>query len=217
MLDYTSRSNLAFTLAEILIVIAIIGVIAAITIPPLVNNIQEMQYRIAAKESYSKAAQAVQLMKKDNGGSIKSYYTDGTDMRALFKSYFKVLKDCIVDSCSVPSYNTLSGRLATVGYGGNPFLTTDGMYYTFFTSYTGFDYISFITVDINGPKPPNVYGRDFFMFEIIEDERFVPMGSKDSWITFPANYCDRNPAGLGANSSFQGLGCMQFVVNGTDY
>ena len=81
MLDYKSKYTSAFTLAEVLIVVAIIGVIAAITIPPLVNNIQEMQYRTAAKESYSRASQVVQLMKKDNGGSIKGCYTDGTNMR----------------------------------------------------------------------------------------------------------------------------------------
>lgn len=207
----------AFTLVEILITIGIIGVIAAITIPPLMNNIHEMQYRIAAKEAYAKAAQAVQQMKKDNGGSIKNYYTNGTNMRTLFMSYFKTVKDCTVDSCNVPTYVTLTNRSSGGFYGTDPFLTLDGMFYTFFTSYTGFDYISFITVDVNGQKGPNVYGKDFFMFEIIEDERFVPLGSSNSWIISPSNYCDPSPTGPAANSSFQGLGCSYYVMNGTDY
>lgn len=43
----------AFTLAEVLITLAIIGVVAALTIPVVVRNYQEMQFKTAYKRVYS--------------------------------------------------------------------------------------------------------------------------------------------------------------------
>lgn len=49
----------AFTLAEVLITLGIIGVVAAITIPTLVNNIQDQQWKTAYKKAYSTLSQAL--------------------------------------------------------------------------------------------------------------------------------------------------------------
>src|SRR5574344_2179346 len=43
----------AFTLAEVLIVLAIIGVVAAMTIPTLMNKVQKHEYVVALKKFYS--------------------------------------------------------------------------------------------------------------------------------------------------------------------
>ena len=61
---------MAFTLAEVLITLGIIGVIAAITIPNLINNIQERQLKEAWKKEYSVLNQLYQKIANDNGGSI---------------------------------------------------------------------------------------------------------------------------------------------------
>ena len=53
----------AFTLAEVLITLGIIGVVAAITMPSIVSNIQGMQYRSKVKKTYSALVQAVSLAK----------------------------------------------------------------------------------------------------------------------------------------------------------
>ena len=42
-----------FTLAEILIVLTVIGVIATITIPQLIGGIDEAQYKAGLKKAYS--------------------------------------------------------------------------------------------------------------------------------------------------------------------
>lgn len=63
----------AFTLAEILITLAIIGIVATLTIPTLVNQIQDAQFKNAAKEAYSKASQIVQQIKADSGGDLSDY------------------------------------------------------------------------------------------------------------------------------------------------
>src|SRR5574344_2677103 len=43
----------AFTLAEVLIVLGIIGIVAAMTIPTLMNKIQKHEYVVGLKKEYS--------------------------------------------------------------------------------------------------------------------------------------------------------------------
>ena len=48
-----SKKHFAFTLAEVLITLTIIGVIAAIVIPTLNSKIKDYQFRVAYKKAYS--------------------------------------------------------------------------------------------------------------------------------------------------------------------
>src|SRR5574344_750589 len=43
----------AFTLAEVLIVIAIIGIVASLTIPTIINKVQKQEYVVGLKKAYS--------------------------------------------------------------------------------------------------------------------------------------------------------------------
>jgi len=47
------KNKNAFTLAEVLVTLAIIGVVAALTIPSLVTRVQDIQYKTAWKKNYS--------------------------------------------------------------------------------------------------------------------------------------------------------------------
>ena len=57
--------KLAFTLAELIIVIGIVGIIAEFTIPALINSIQDFQYKVAYKNAYSDLYQALNQANKD--------------------------------------------------------------------------------------------------------------------------------------------------------
>ena len=52
-----------FTLAEVLTTLMVIGVVAAMTIPTLLNSTQDQQARVAAKKAASVLSQGIQLMK----------------------------------------------------------------------------------------------------------------------------------------------------------
>ena len=56
----------AFTLAEILVVLTVIGVIASITIPQLTGGVDEAQYKAGYKKAYSTIANIVAIMKADD-------------------------------------------------------------------------------------------------------------------------------------------------------
>ncbi len=58
--------NSAFTLAEVLITLGIIGVVAAITIPTVINNIQNKQNIVKWKKEYSVISNAFQAILNEN-------------------------------------------------------------------------------------------------------------------------------------------------------
>ena len=74
--DYTLGCKLAFTMAEILISLTIIGVIAAITLPALVANINEKAWTAQRKALYSRMSQAISMMPSLNGYGKYSYTMD---------------------------------------------------------------------------------------------------------------------------------------------
>lgn len=61
-----------FTLAEVLITLAIIGIVAAMTLPTVINNTQDKQFKAMFKKQYSALAQAILMV-----------YTDGNDIPNL--------------------------------------------------------------------------------------------------------------------------------------
>ena len=61
------RKNLAFTLAEVLITLGIIGIVAAMVIPSLINAYQKHVTVTRLKQTYAQITQAVKLSEADNG------------------------------------------------------------------------------------------------------------------------------------------------------
>ncbi len=61
------KTNKAFTIAEIIIVLGIIGIIAQMTIPDLVQSTQERQLVIGLLKFNTNLQQAIQLWKNDIG------------------------------------------------------------------------------------------------------------------------------------------------------
>jgi prepilin-type N-terminal cleavage/methylation domain-containing protein len=158
-----NKISSAFTLAEVLITLGIIGIIAAITIPTLMNNIQNMQYKSGWKKSYSEISQAWQYSVANNLIQQRSTWCDDNinlqNFNAL-KDYFKVEKDCGL------GISTTKGCFA---HGGDNFwgIPENISTYSFIDvagrSWGGASNLcGTIIVDINGFKQPNKFGRDRF-------------------------------------------------------
>ncbi|MFA6989692.1 MAG: type II secretion system protein, partial [Candidatus Gastranaerophilaceae bacterium] len=56
-----------FTLAEVLITLAIIGVVAAMSIPGLINSTNKMENVVALKKAFSTLSSAYHMLATDNG------------------------------------------------------------------------------------------------------------------------------------------------------
>lgn len=78
-----------FTLAEVLITLGIIGVVAAITIPTLISNNQKQALATSIQKFYSTMTQAVKLSEAENGPMSGWDFGDGTAVgtHAWFNTY----------------------------------------------------------------------------------------------------------------------------------
>ena len=186
----------AFTLAEVLITLGIIGVVAAMTIPTLMNKTNDAELKSAYKETNSIIQQAVMLLINDNGGNISGVYTGDFAGSESFKNdlkqQLKYVKDCsgtagaggtgagaTADGCWASSWQDLTG--ATAGAKGDPGLVLANVaFVTIIINKTdcSFDMVpyngnykrcGYINVDVNGPKKPNTIGRDISNFNILPD------------------------------------------------
>lgn len=89
-------SKKGFTLAEVLITLGIIGVVAAMTIPTIINDAQDAQFKSAWKKQFSVFSQASTSILIDNGGSFKNIVAlwDNNALRDLYSDKVKYIKTC---------------------------------------------------------------------------------------------------------------------------
>lgn len=91
---------LAFTLAEILIALLMIGVVSAVVIPALINDFQEADMRIAFKKKYAEISLAYDSLLMDNHGTLKGKFENVLEFSTAFKDKFNYIKYCPVGSAS---------------------------------------------------------------------------------------------------------------------
>ena len=88
----------AFTLAEVLITLTIIGVIAALTIPNLMQKWSDHADIQKVKEAYSILSNAIKMAIAENGPidswGLRDYYAGSVDFGQKIKPYLKVAEDC---------------------------------------------------------------------------------------------------------------------------
>ena len=82
----------AFTMAEILLSLTIIGVVAAITLPSLTGNINERTWNTQRKALYARFSQAISLMPALNGYGTVDDTTDTAAETFITAGLSKVLK-----------------------------------------------------------------------------------------------------------------------------
>ena len=165
-----------FTLAEVLITLAIIGVVAALTMPSLINNTQGAQFKTAFKKAMSIMSQAVvmniALDDYDLSGTNENNEAekgDSVSLYALFTNRMNLTDMSGYDEVDNNNYSpyltgddasTLSSSTSNVT-GNYVFYTNDGMLITFpkdayactEDNYVENNCLGFI--DVNGTKGPN--------------------------------------------------------------
>ena len=114
LFTYSPRKRVAFTLAEILITLGIIGVVAAMTMPSLIADYKNKEFAVRAKRTYSVISQAIKLYEAENGtpGDVTGLFdTSKTSKEVLtnFSKYFDGAKLCLTPSkdCKLYAHNVL--------------------------------------------------------------------------------------------------------------
>lgn len=213
----------AFTLSEVLITLGIIGAVAALTMPSLMNNIRNKQYESGFKAAYSLMSQALTYAVGQDlytpGETCSSQNRDDLDMpdcAAMFAQAFEGI-NAFGTSVSKSKYykkyktfnnNAFPGTRMDDGY----FELKNGMLVYFETGSTTTNPI--ITVDTNGAKKPNRLGYDTFSF-VVDNGKVYPLGSP-----LPAykGYKDLNTyCSPDSESTDNGLACAYRAFSEEDY
>lgn len=225
--------NRAFTLAEVLITIGIIGVVAAMTLPSLINNSQKKELEAGLKKNYSVIQQALMLYQAKNGEPLKpedtGIYNATNSLYAILKPYFKVLHDCglsHVNECmplpegGVASeyrsyiYKTYNNKTMSLAYlDDGQFVLMDGSLILIENPGMATDRQRFISVDVNGfNKRPNRWGHDLFTFQLMNDGRLLPMGAEGTMFSDENIYCSATSSNMN-----NGIGCTYKALTEKDY
>lgn len=217
--------KLAFTIAEILIVLGIVGIVAEMVIPDLIVNIQTQQTIVALKESYSVFSQALKMSEIDNGKVDSWACTDASCYFNRLTPYLSISKNCGVtvgQGCFPKGYVypriSGGGQFAFDDEPGYPRAAlADGMPFMIEFNHASCgasvttnpgnlalnNVCAGIYVDVNGTKPPNVCGRDMFSFWITK-YGIIPKGMQDDTSNPLATQC--------SNKSGVGYGCTAWVI-----
>ena len=161
--------RLGFTLAEVLITLGIIGVVAAMTMPTLMNSTNGAQYKTAYKKALSVLSQAVVLnVALDDYDLSQTEATGGKEKDAatlynLFNNRMNVVKQ-IEGAEGDTGWDASNNDAAKFASAGNYTLFfNDGITFTFPNNIgactegagdTGAKYCTGV-IDINGEKNPN--------------------------------------------------------------
>lgn len=213
-----------FTLAEVLITLGIIGVVAALTIPGLIINYKKVRTVTVLKETYSILQQAIRLSQEDNGDS------DGWDIslngsqffHKYFANYLKWQKEYTTAEINsdAPHYY-LDGESAG-GFFYNPtkgaahFVLINGSMVAVRKS----NEVLIIVIDVNALDKPNTFGKDTFMFVFTPQYGLEPWGGKGSALsegpepfgTYNREKVIGSSSHLACNKLSQGKWCSALII-----
>ncbi len=227
LFSYSPHKRCAFTLAEVLITLGIIGIVAAMTMPSIVADYQKKQTVTQLKKVYSELAQAAEMAKLEYGDpSSWDYSVNGSE---FFNKYLS-------------SYTEISNTtIGVVRLNGIKYYGASGAEEIYLTAlYDDADIIALpsgtqifasntipptsdrsikrkgFVIDLNGFKRPNKFGRDLFLLSVTENG-VRPMSNDDNEpsdvVRTRAELRDGPSAqGYQCNTQGRGMWCAALII-----
>jgi prepilin-type N-terminal cleavage/methylation domain-containing protein len=177
------EKKLGFTLAEVLITLAIIGVVAAMTIPALVGSTNQQEYKTALKKAVAVINQAITMSIALDGTNAAQYPGFGGTESGDLANYFKNRLNIVANGPDINSFYTADGTLYRFVKKGATKCDASGTTTTTDVALAN----CYALVDINGAKGPNTisagsqaggtssYKDQYYI--IIKDQNAVPSGN----------------------------------------
>lgn len=189
-----------FTLSEVLITLGIIGIVAAVTMPSLIQNKNDKETVNRLKKVYSSLSQAYLMLNAEygdptnwgithaNGGTPEIPTEEGTkgsiNLANLFARYMRTVKNCGADKgCFSPDSRVDNRRDVgkimlndgtALGFAG---LSGECTFNRGNTKHLS-SVCAWIIVDTNGSRRPNQYGVDIFEFSLTK-YGIIPYGTPE--------------------------------------
>lgn len=173
---------LGFTLAEVLITLGIIGIVAAIVMPTLIYDNQKNIIEARVGQTYSTLAQAMEMSELDNSkveywsNAISGSSPTAENSKKFFEQYLKpYLKGA--SECGEGTDDDISTKCGVpVSGGGMSYTLPNGSSISIFANPQS-SQLAYIIVDGNAGEGPNKMGYDAFYFVIHPDRGLEPWGS----------------------------------------
>lgn len=206
----------AFTLAEMLVAICILGILAEITLPELFYQQQKQTTTSEVRTVYNLLDQATKMIAMDCGGDLANCLANPnaddndnaarTDLANLYKKKFAIMRDCTgtTKGCFANTMYVYLDRSADANFDTRDYydkariVLKNGISIGFdWNGKTDFPpYYFIIPVDINNIDGPNQVGKDTFFFYYDMDKKCIK--------PYPILDC-----GTGTND---GTGCSQRII-----
>ncbi len=217
-----------FTLSEILITLGIIGVVAAMTLPTVINNSRNKALETALKKNYSVIEQALNMYQAQNGERLLPENSERGSVMSMLMNYMKSVQNCGMgshdpESC-IPNYGTgnennskvyktFNGKteMSLSSFDDGQFVINDGS----LVLIENFNERVYISVDVNGfHKLPNRLGQDLFMFQLMKKTGYLlPMGAKGTdYYSDTDEYCSPT-----STNNMNGAGCTYKALTDNKY
>ena len=218
-----------FTFAEVLITLGIIGVIAALTLPSLIQKKQTKELETGLKVAYSLINQAIINANNGAGETLTSKNVEYRQFKSLIMPYFDNPTDCswggnkgVTNSIicggaddsgnevniKYKNFSKKSQSISTRHIDDGQFVLKNGMLIMIENEKTPTVYL---TADINGAsKKPNAWGHDVFTFQLMDNGKLLPMGQEGT--DFYNRECSETSTG-----NINGIGCTYKALTDPNY
>ncbi len=206
-------------MAEVLITLGIIGVVAALTMPSLIVKYEKQRILNNLKKTYSEIAQALKLAEVEYGNPV--YWEYGTKlsgsaaenfMNKYLVPYLNVVKNCGTGTgCLHGDVYSLTGY-KNPSYGDSTTNTARIMVNSGYTIgvTSGGDYVN-LQITLNNHKDKLVMGKDIFFFIISSERGLMPHGynlTRDELIEHSNMGCSKK-----INTHSAGMHCTGLIVS----
>lgn len=225
------KVKFGFTLAEVLITLGIIGVVAAMTIPTLMQKYYEKQTVAKLKETYSILSQALKSASQEEGlpeewDCNKADKESAEKGAAIFKKYIKVATDCgttdTTGSCLYNGdyYNLNGSEHWNFAKGTHEYkmklLNGTSFWFRFIDSDTEIarkrdGMIMSFKIDTNGVAKPNVAGKDLFFLRYYEGKGLLLEGNPSTAESYKVTCLNKNQSGVGCAYYVVTFGNMDYL------
>ena len=167
----------AFTMAEILITLGVIGIVAALTIPGLIANHRKKVVTTRMQKFYSVMNQSIKLAEVENGDAVNWLPQKVESNSRIFENWYLMYLDKHITSTSKfrDTTNTTHYNVAfSDGTGFNAYSPSSTDDVTSARAYV------FYCLDFKNCEAESYDGKNTFLFTLCSDGKFVASSCKSS-------------------------------------
>lgn len=212
----------AFTLAEILLTVGIIGVVAALTMPTLSQNYFRQTKAVQLRKATTDITNAIDdlILNEDKSLLSQTSICSADGVQNFIKKYLKIVKTCSANTsgCMSNRYSSIDGtKSERYGCTVDSYVLANSV--AICATYSS-DKID-IYIDTNGPAKPNIGGRDMFHVYILKDGQIFDsaVGSSvtcnmtsNSGVCIPPSSYKYSDAIATCKSNVYGAGCYSALT-----